>query len=281
MSIWFIVAGLIALLVLLSYFPMTEARKEDGDTPSGGDSEMTILLSRRARRRQRKKQQAIGRTAIRPLPKIAYTDPASYAASLPDNYQEEEVYADDADDYDLFVANTWSRATIHTDTVTIEINGEPCNLISLTPGPHGYPYVNVRTSEGSRKSYAADSRHSWSVYGIPVKPDAFLAMMHGVNPITALHDDDAPETYEESLRMDRIDDGEKRYAIHYENAEGERAWRVVSRVVRDFESFTARCHLRWGARRTFRWDRLLEVIDLKTGEIIPLASFQKSRSSRK
>jgi|GEM_PF-2846757 len=283
---FFMFAGLLTIL----WFRVQKKEKEwVTETQPEEPSLANYRLTRRERRRLRRAaERAIateaGRSAVRPLPKIAYTDPSSYLASQPEpvsfqnNFSEMDFVASSDDDYSFFTAETWRQATINAGPIPIIVNGEEFKLVSLAPGQHGYPYVNVLAPDGVRKSYAADARHQWSYQYAPFNPSAFLAMMHGVDPIKAITNDDAPETYEEALGMDRVGDGEKRYVIHYENAEGERAWRVVSRVVRDFESFTARCHLRWGARRTFRWDRLLEVIDVKTGEIIPLASFRKSRS---
>jgi hypothetical protein len=36
---------------------------------------------------------------------------------------------------------------------------------------------------------------------------------------------------------------------------------------------TARCHFRWGERRHFLYARLQSIIDLETGEILPMDNF--------
>jgi hypothetical protein len=52
---------------------------------------------------------------------------------------------------------------------------------------------------------------------------------------------------------------------------------LIRRLWRGSDRLTARCHFRWGERRTFLRIWIIELIDLETGEIVP---FEKSGKNR-
>lgn len=190
--------------------------------------------------------------------------------------EEDDDYEEDPE-YRRFVETMWRRPGVFLSGVTLTRLGPEATQFrahSLVDGENGYPYINGW--EGSRQlTLAADDRHKWAFNGSPVDSSAFLAIAQGYPVAAALGPQRRPASAAEALspEFDHVATTERRYLIHYVNADGHSSWRVVSRVFRSDDGFTARCHFRWGQRRTFRFDRVREVIDGTTGEEIPLDQF--------
>jgi hypothetical protein len=80
-----------------------------------------------------------------------------------------------------------------------------------------------------------------------------------------------PASLEEAQARDNYQTKLPKYALHYQAIEsGQRSWRIISRVNKTENGLSANCHYRNGARRTFVKAGILELTDLKTGEIINL-----------
>lgn len=180
-------------------------------------------------------------------------------------------------DYRRFVEAMWRRPGVTLSGVTLMKLGwmsAPFEVHSLVADDYGRLYLNGWLG-GRKLTYAADDRHKWTFNGAPVDSSAFLAISQGCPVAAALGPQRRPASPAEALspEFDHVATTERRYLINYVNADGQSSWRVVSRVFRSADGFTARCHFRWGDRRTFRFDRLSEVIDGATGEEIPLDQF--------
>ena len=78
----------------------------------------------------------------------------------------------------------------------------------------------------------------------------------------------------DSLAMTMPAPAPAQFRIRYMDADGQRTRRNIT--IHPFSStprnFSAYCHLR-KATRTFLFDRIVEVIDLNTGEVLPHADF--------
>jgi hypothetical protein len=184
-------------------------------------------------------------------------------------YDDEETYAD-------FVARMWEKPTLTFAPIIAQRDGVACTIVAIVDLRRSYPYVNVWEA-GQRKTYAGDHRHLWTRDGVTVDESAFLAVLSGENPNSALRAEPYPRTLEEALQKDRVQDDGRRFAIHYRNADHQVSWRIVSRIRRGREHMVARCHFRWGQRRTFRYDRIAEIVEIDTGEFIPVAEFAFGR----
>ncbi len=191
---------------------------------------------------------------------------------------EAEDFDDEEGGYAAFVEEMWKRPGVDGKGVELRrgAGGPICRLVSVVGGANGQPYVNV-IENGERKTFAGDDRHRWERDGHRVDGSAFAAILRGVEPERALGPDPHPASAEQALRpeYDRWPTKDRRFVIGYENSRGERSYRVISRVVRQQDTFSARCHFRWGTRRTFLFEGLREVLDAKTGEVIPVAEFTR------
>jgi hypothetical protein len=179
---------------------------------------------------------------------------------------------DEDDDYDEFVEEMWRAPTRTFPAVTLRRNGVECGVVGVVETGRGYPYVNV-WEKGRRKTFAGDGRHLWTRFGARIDSSAFLAIIGGEDPSKVLCADPYPQTLDEALQKDRIETKGRKFAIHYRNAEGSSSWRVISHVRRGEDSISACCHYRWGQHRHFRYDRLLAIVDLATGELIEVEDF--------
>ena len=81
-----------------------------------------------------------------------------------------------------------------------------------------------------------------------------------------------PASLEEakSKAYDHLTTADPCFVIEYEHQDGRISHRVVSGVRHEEDYFSARCHLRWGRRRRFQYRGLRKVVDVATGEVIPL-----------
>lgn len=180
--------------------------------------------------------------------------------------------ADDVDDdYDQFVASSWASATMPMGAKNMAVNGRACIVHSLTPAPDRAAYVNLTFPGSPRKcSFAGDDRHRWSIEGQRVSPAIFRAICEGSATADDIRPDDHPATLEDALAADRFPTTQRRMALQYASADGVVGWRVISRLQRGPDCLYAVCHLRWGDSRTFRYDRILTLLDIDTGERIDL-----------
>lgn len=154
------------------------------------------------------------------------------------------------------------------------VNDRPCILHSLTPGPDRAPYVNL-TFVGSTKklSFAGDDRHRWTIDGQRVSPAVFHAICESRATPDDIRPDDYPATIDAALAADRFPTKQRRLALEYASADGVVTWRVISRLQRGPEYLYAACHLRWGDSRSFRYDRILTLLDIETGKRIDLPAY--------
>lgn len=183
---------------------------------------------------------------------------------------------DDGDDdgYAIFVAGCFRDATIRCGDIAIEVNGVLCRLHSLTPASGRPPYVNLLWGpQRTRKSFAADTRHRWSVAGREMTAGVFAAMLRGAPVQMALQPDDHPTTPDEALARDRFETAGRRFLLQYRDNSGVVTWRVISRLQRGPEHLYALCHLRWGDLRHFAYDRILTLSDAESGERIDVAAY--------
>ena len=181
---------------------------------------------------------------------------------------------DDDDDYSQFVESRWAAATTPLGLKSMSVNDRACIVHSLTPAPDRAPYVNL-TFVGSprRLSFAGDDRHRWAIDGQRVSHAVFRAICEGRATADHIRPDDYPATMDAALAADRFPTKQRRLALEYASADGVVTWRVISRVQRGPEYLYAVCHLRWGDPRSFRYDRILTLLDIETGKRIDLPAY--------
>lgn len=179
------------------------------------------------------------------------------------------------DDYGAFVESMWAQAEIALPELAAEIDNERCFIVSLASRHGGSVHVNAWVA-GEKKTFVAD-RHHWRFGDAEIDASAFVGVMRGAPVEIAFSADPHPNTVEEARRKDRFETKDRRQALCYEDGKGTVSWRVISRIWRGSDHLTARCHFRWGERRTFLHIGIIELIDLETGEIVP---FEKSGKNR-
>lgn len=261
-----VVPGLICILIGL--IVVVVAASDSGHAPDLSPAELRETTTDVARRAH---YQAVER---------AHGQPA----------KNREDVDDGEDHYDEFVAAMWQRAGIQLGGLRFERLTGPvavsCDLVSLVTGDNGARYLNVLEG-GVRKTYSADGRHRWRHDGHDIDAAAFAAIARGAPAQEALRADPYPSSFEEAIspRCDRFPTKDQRPVISYEDSRGQLSYRVISRVVRQRDTFSARCHFRWGERRTFLFDGVRSVVDVETGEVVSLAKFRtpkrKTRSSKR
>ena len=198
----------------------------------------------------------------------------------------QENFDYDDDGYEAFVALMWTQPGIDLKKIHAERvwrSGEvfPAILVQLVES-NGRLYINLYEGK-TRKTYAADNRHSWRRNGAVIDSSAFQAIKLGVDPEAALSPDSYPASFEAALgpAHNRVAAVGRAFVICYCKADGQSSYRVISHVVRAADHFSARCHFRWGERRHFLYERLLGVRDALTGETIELDNFRKNKSTAK
>lgn len=201
-----------------------------------------------------------------------------------------ETSDDDDARYASFVSAMWKRPVADLGKLKgfrIGYTGKryPVQLISLSKAEGGgYLYVNCYEA-GEKKTYAADERHEWEVMGAKVDSSAFMGVALGVAPVVALGHRENPRTPEEARAAhNTVFKGSGRcLVIGYQDGSGQLSYRVVSKVVRQPQAgrFTANCHFRYGARRTFLFERLRSVEDADTGEPVDLTTFIRGGAAQK
>lgn len=198
----------------------------------------------------------------------------------------QDAAADDGqDDYAAFVEEIWGLPGIPLPPLAfqrVRSTGErsECVLASLAKAPNGTTYINAYEA-GLRRTFRADRRHHWTHDGHAVDESAFMAVARGVAPEIAFARDSPPSSISEALepRNNRFGGKGAQFVIGYRNESGEASFRVISNVIRSDDRLSARCHYRWGERRTFLFDRISAVADARTGEIIPREVFFARRST--
>ena len=85
-------------------------------------------------------------------------------------------------------------------------------------------------------------------------------------------DTSPPKSMEEAKIRDHHHTKLPRYALHYCATSGKASWRIISRITDNDETFSADCHYRNGARRLFKKEGIVELIDLSTGEVLHLSA---------
>ena len=179
------------------------------------------------------------------------------------------------DDYGAFVESMWAQAEIALPELAAEIDNERCVIVSLASRHGGSVYVNAWVA-GEKKTFVAD-RHHWRFGDAEIDASAFVGVMRGAPVDRAFSADPHPNTIEEARRKDRTRNERPPASTVLPRRERYVSWRVISRIWRGSDRLTARCHFRWGERRTFLHIGIIELIDLETGEIVP---FEKSGKNR-
>jgi hypothetical protein len=196
----------------------------------------------------------------------------------------QKYFDDDDDGYEAFVDLMCRQPGIDLKRIRLERvwrSGEvfSAELIRLVES-NDRLYINLYEG-GIPKAHAADNRHTWCRNGTVIDSSAFQAIKLGIDPGMALGPDPRPASWESALDPgnNRVSPVGRSFVICYTNAEGEISYRVISQVVRGADCFSARCHFRWGERRRFLYERLLEVRDANTGETIELEDFRSNKSA--
>lgn len=193
-----------------------------------------------------------------------------------------ESFSSDDDGYEQFVAEMWGKNGVDLLGIILKretISGQvACYLHSLVEGSNGQVYLNVYEND-QKKTYATDGRHKWRRFGDIVDATAFVAIRRGANPDEALRFEQYAGSFDEAVtpEFNRFQTTDKRYVIAYLSDDKGLSYRVVSRVIRSDDRFSARCHFRWGERRTFLFRNLRDVFDLQTRQPIDLPTFLAKR----
>lgn len=187
--------------------------------------------------------------------------------SSPQDEEDDEHYAQ-------FVAATWAAKSVACGPTPMEVNGRSCIVHTLTPAEGKPPYVNLVFAGSSRRySYAGDSRHRWTIGGQRVSASVFKAIAEGSASPADIKPDDHPATLDDALALDRLTTTRRRFALQYASADGIVSWRVISRLQRGPDHLYAACHLRWGETRSFRYDRILTLLDIESGHTVDMVAY--------
>jgi hypothetical protein len=210
-----------------------------------------------------------------------------------DDPSDEEDTGDDRDDddgYEQFVERAWKAPGVSIEGLDLSRgalpSGKDFTPVSLVwpDGPNGPVYINGLENT-VKKTFAADGRHDWRYGDMPVDPIAFHLIANGIAPVDALEETFYPDSKEAALTpaFDRFATNDRKTLISYVDEFGVLTWRVVSRVVRARDGFTARCHPSRGVRRGFHFDGLRTVFDCETEAEISIEDFIANRrgSSRR
>lgn len=195
----------------------------------------------------------------------------------------------DDERYAAFVNSMWVRPVANLGklkALRIGYAGQsyPVQLVSVSKAERGgHLYVNCYEA-GERKTYAADERHEWEVKGVRLDSSAFMGIALGVPASVAL----GPRAYPQNPVEARVPHNNAfkgsghMFVIGYQDRVGQPSYRVVSRVVRQplDGRFTANCHFRYGARRTFLFNRLTSVEDVATGQPLDREAFIKGGGAK-
>jgi hypothetical protein len=116
--------------------------------------------------------------------------------------RNQENFDYDDDGYEAFVALMWTQPGIDLKKIHAERvwrSGEvfPAILAQLVES-NGRLYINLYEGK-TRKTYAADNRHSWRRNGAVIDSSAFQAIKLGVDPEAALSPDSYPASFEAAL----------------------------------------------------------------------------------
>jgi hypothetical protein len=180
--------------------------------------------------------------------------------------------------YRNFVERMWSMSGVTVNGIELPRKTYErifhCALVSVVQDERGSVCVNV-LEDGHRRTYAGDDRHAWARGGQWFDVSAFLGILKGADPEEILKPDRRPLSVEEALseRCDHHVTNDRRYLIHYCDSQGRLSYRVISRIYRHKDRFSASCHFRWGARRTFAYEGLLGIVDASNRQAIPIDEF--------
>lgn len=225
---------------------------------------------------------------IEPLP--VRSNPIGPSGAL-NSYDEglETSEGEDDDGYGAFVTRMWNAPGVDLGHVAAIRNRHwPVVLVSVVGVPGEAVYLNVIT-DGRRRTYAADGRHTWEIDGHRIDSTAFERIVEGVPPDVALRPDPFPSSVAAALAPEnnRCPAKGRAFVIAYVDGRDDPSFlRVVSGVKpTGDDSFKAQCHFRWGRIRTFRLDRVRDVFDAETGETLDPAVLvetpKKPRTTRR
>jgi len=95
--------------------------------------------------------------------------------------------------------------------------------------------------------------HRWWRDGLPIHGSAFDGVRSGTDPDAVLRMEYPARTLDEAIspRFNRFACDEPSYAIDYEHPEDGYGWFVISKVLRQRDTITARSHFRFGHRQSF------------------------------
>jgi hypothetical protein len=211
--------------------------------------------------------------------------PLVSSPSAPDRFDAKDLHdlrdaRDYDDDYAAFVARMWKAKGVEVPRLWVMCDGKSCQIFSIVAGPHGYPYVNLFDG-AERATYAGDGRREWARDGEVFDESAFCAVLAGVPPDLALRPEAAPQTMEQAAAKNRAKQSGRAFFLNYRNSKGEASWRIISGVRRAEDHFSAQCHFRWGRRRTFLFERVLEIADYESGELIQIKDFMRPASRKR
>lgn len=190
--------------------------------------------------------------------------------------------SDDDDDYANFVAAMWRLPGINLKRIRVHrltaMGASECVLMRLIQAEDRRVYINALEA-GERKTFAGDGRHQWKRDGKEFDSSAFSAIALGADPEIVLRHEPHPQSALAAMQPenDRCNTTDRRFLICYQNSKGELSCRVISRIIRQRDTFSARCHFRWGDRRTFLYEGLKAILDMGTGEIIAVETFRGKR----
>lgn len=189
----------------------------------------------------------------------------------------EDDFEDDDSGYNVIVNENWSLPGVNLNELRLRASSYSTLLtaISLVRAPNGRQYINAL--DGTKRKTFAVENSEWSQEdGRPIDQSAFLAIEAGSLPRFAIQPEPRPTTADEAFAKARGERRGRAFLLEYEDGNGAPSYRVISDVRRSADKFSARCHFRWGMRRTFRFDRVRSVHSANDGEEIPLTLFAQS-----
>jgi len=205
----------------------------------------------------------------RPSQKQAPSPPAVRVA-------RSEIVDDEDDGYSAFVEECWALPMRECGHQPLMVNLKSVRAVGVIER-NGRLYLNA-IEDGTRLTFGCFNDHRWEIDGQRFDGSAFIAAYAGV-PLREAALEPRPRTLSEACERDHGPPDEPRFAMRYRGGDGEESWRVISRPQAGRLYLRADDHFRWGQRRTYSREGVLDVIDLQTGEVIDL--FRRRSGSRK
>jgi hypothetical protein len=184
--------------------------------------------------------------------------------------QDAPIKDNDADD--KVVETIWKAARVSFPPIAAEVDGEPCQIMSVTERPSGSTFVNLMIGDRKRSLVAAN--HSWTREQMEINDSAFFGVLSGAPADAALRFEPSPKTLAEARAKDRAKAVGKSFFLKCKEGDQTTSWRLVSGVDFGPEYLDAVSHFDWGEKQRFAFDIIAEVVDARTDRKLTLSEMK-------